>query len=235
MQDMKMLSVTFLEKAYFSGTTFSKGALFHGTNFSKKVDFSGAKFSGEKFYFDLLGKGASFIETTFSKDADFSRVEFSGVVDFRRAEFLGKVDFTSAIFSEARFTFANFSSSENEALFKGTRFKEMADFSYVSFGNVNFNSSRNEKPYYIPSNSQFIPNLDNGKISKGIIEAFVGNQLPLSQEVNVSIIEEGKQWLMTDEKKNHTYTVFKGLPPLDDKLEVYLKERRTVITTGSIK
>ncbi len=231
LRDMKRISVIFTGNACFRDSTFSKGALFHGAEFAKKADFSGAKFSEAEFTFGELGKGASFFKTTFSEEADFSDTEFTGEANFQRTKFLGKTDFTTANFTKALFTFANFSQVKNEVSFKGTRFEKMANFSYATFRNVSFNSTRNEKPTYIPSNSQFISDLDNGRVSEGLVKAFEENEMPISQEVNVSKVGDENQWILTDKKEKHTYTVFKGNPLSDsgkeEILEVY--ERMSTI------
>ena len=235
MQDRSRLAVTFSEKAYFKNVTFLKGALFHGARFRKKVDFSGAMFSITPFsYGDLLGKGASFLAAKFLADTDFRFTKFMGEADFRRVEFKGKVDFSSATFSEAWFTFANFVNKKNEISFKGTQFKESANFSYVTVGKVNFDSFRNETPIYIELNNLETSDLDKEEIPNQIRMAFEVNQLPLSQEVKVSIVAEGNQWLITDEKKKQTYAVFKGRFFGADQLEVYLKERKTWIKTFNL-
>jgi uncharacterized protein YjbI with pentapeptide repeats len=152
--DAKFMRTTFSGYANFLGAKFSEdaGLTFIDAIFSGYANFRYATFSGyANFWYTIFTGTADFSYATFSGDADFSSTTFSGGAGFIRTTFSGETNFFGMNFSFAslpRYSFFYDLVSldgqgypiyiYNDAVFYGATFSKNADFSSITFRNVDF-------------------------------------------------------------------------------------------------
>ncbi len=144
----------FLENVNFTNTRFSKNAnfknaVFYGrsirfrdVNFEKTADFKNVILEGSVSFKNVNFLGyANFKNTQLHNRADFEDARFFGKSNFKDTLFLKNSYFNGAIFYEI----ADFEKTKfcgEDAKFKGTTFKKIADFTNTTFkGYGNFKGS----------------------------------------------------------------------------------------------
>ena len=69
--------------------------------------------------------------------------------------------------------------------------------------------------------SEFLTTLDNGNLSQDLRQEFEAHEMPLSENVTISIKAKGRKWLITDKSDEQEYVVSKE----EGELRIYEQER----------
>jgi uncharacterized protein YjbI with pentapeptide repeats len=125
------------EPIIFNVTSFCNETNFNGSKFLGFADFSGARFQRSSLFMDTHFCGslffddadfrfqATFWDTRFDHDAHFDRCVFQDEASFLNSRFRFTSHFVDSIF--------------NHGNFQGSKFRDIADFSWSSFNMAEFN------------------------------------------------------------------------------------------------